>query len=54
MEKKERAKQVNAYPLRLDPELRAKIEQEAKELDRSFNWLINRKLQEVYGLRAAA
>lgn len=36
------------YPLRLNPEIRERLEQEAKTLDRSLNWVITNRINKSF------
>lgn len=42
------------YPLRMDPDVRKKAQEEAERLDRSLHWVLNEKLKQAFGLKAAA
>lgn len=42
------------YPLRMEPEVRRRAQEEANRLDRSLRWVINDKLKQAFGLKGAA
>ncbi|QWF19305.1 hypothetical protein [Lysobacter capsici] len=45
-------RQATTYPLRMDPEVRKRAQEEADRLDRSLHWVLNDKLKEAFGLKA--
>jgi predicted HicB family RNase H-like nuclease len=42
------------YPLRLDPEVRARVEKEAARQDRSLQWVLDNLLKQALGLKEVA
>lgn len=46
-------KKLTPMSIRFDPEVKAALEREAADEDRSLSWLVNRALRERYGLQSA-
>ena len=47
-------KKLTPMSIRFDPDVKAALEKQAAEDDRSLSWLVNRALREHYGLERSA